>query len=380
MSRRSALALAIVVLVLGAAFFVLFVPVERTTERPPSPRARTNAYLALERSMGRLGVPTRSVRGLAGLPPTDHALVVPLPRRTVTRRAADRLVDWVRRGGHLVVVPARPPDGDPAPMGSDPLLDAIPVRQLARPERDRRVRDVAVQVAGLSGLAPLRVGPEAPSDLAVTGDAEPTLVVGRPHSAVILRVGMGRGQVTVLSDPRILDNDHLDEADHALLAWLAIATPLRPKGVAIVFRDAVPSTWALLAGRAPLAFVSGAVLLVAWFAAASRRFGPLQPPTTPDRRSLGEHVSALGGYLWRHRADAPLLAATREATRRRLVRSGRAAAAELPPGDAGRLARVLAERGLTREQAVLATATIVHGDGRRFVRAVRMLESVRRSQ
>ena len=66
-----------------------------------------------------------------------------------------------------------------------------------------------------------------------------------------------------------------------------------------------------------IAFV---VLLLAWLARITRRFGPLAVASTTTRVSLGEHLRALGRYAARQQGWGNLAHAARERFLKRLYR------------------------------------------------------------
>ncbi|MCB9797784.1 MAG: DUF4350 domain-containing protein [Alphaproteobacteria bacterium] len=88
---------------LGGLYWALE-PVEIEIEGRPGPRARANPYLALTRTLDALGVET-TARPMLVLPPQAEGSVVflfPPPQRLSTEQA-ERVMDWVARGGTLVV-------------------------------------------------------------------------------------------------------------------------------------------------------------------------------------------------------------------------------------------------------------------------------------
>jgi hypothetical protein len=101
----AAVALVLLVALLTALFLAGFERVEETVEIPAIGEARTNNFFALERFYGEMGIEARDVIGWNRLPPTDHTLMLLGARYTEEDLRTNALIDWVERGGHLVMVP-----------------------------------------------------------------------------------------------------------------------------------------------------------------------------------------------------------------------------------------------------------------------------------
>jgi len=122
-------------------------------------------------------------------------------------------------------------------------------------------------------------------------------------------------------------------------------------------------------------FWAALVLLVFWAWRIVPRFGVLRPEPVRTRRSLVQHLRAIGRFLWRHRAAMVLLEAARGNVRRRLAQRG-LAAADLAPAEAvaelakifgiapDALARALAGTPGTNDQYAAAMATLSDLDRR----------------
>ena len=342
--------------------------------------ARANPLLAAERFLREMGIPARG-SGLSVLPGADHAILLTLPGHAldVARRA--RLLDWVRAGGHVVATATGPATtwGD---LTSDPLLEACGSTVLANDRED--------------------VGEGIPSALAQRGEHRITVAGERRPLTVLIRkdVGLlatsrkdapvfdaasppglvtcplGKGRVTVLSDLIFTTNAELGERDHARLLWRLVTLDHAPAAVLLVREEHGPSLSGLVFGRGLPLVVALALLGLAAALRAGVRFGPLLPLPPRGRRSLLEHVEAVGSLLWRTgRADVLLAAARADllarAARRRpgLARLGPDARIHALAGAAGVSPQAL--RGALEDP--LPTSSDA------FVQAVHTLQNVRRS-
>ncbi|MCK7491624.1 MAG: hypothetical protein MZW92_07965 [Comamonadaceae bacterium] len=109
----------------------------------------------------------------------------------------------------------------------------------------------------------------------------------------------GRGHVTVVADlARLADNRQIGRRDHAELVWTLLAAPsARRQGVAGEPARQVPTLGQWLAESAWMVLASAALLLAAWLGRIVPRFGGLAPEPVTQRRSLGEHLTAMAAAL-----------------------------------------------------------------------------------
>ncbi|KQW87830.1 hypothetical protein ASC94_25365 [Massilia sp. Root418] len=184
----------------------------------------------------------------------------------------------------------------------------------------------------------------------------------------------GRGHIAMVSD-NYFNNQRLPRFDHAEL--LLGLTRLNQQGrnvMVVLHADASP--WYALLWRAawmPLTALALLLALLLWRAA--RRFGPLLPEPSGERRSLLEHVEASGNWLWRAKGGREvLLAAARQETLALLRRR----APELQPlaedDKAARLAR-LCNAQPAEMRSALAGPAAPHPAA--FTRQIQLLQQVR---
>ena len=116
----SLVAVAVLATLAGLWFLQNFEQVPVTTREGPQKEALRNPYLALERLFSELGRPierVQSPRLLDALPATGVLILDSNRRRNVDPARAERLLEWVNRGGYLITVP----ESD----GNDPLLTKL---------------------------------------------------------------------------------------------------------------------------------------------------------------------------------------------------------------------------------------------------------------
>ena len=410
--RASWVALAASSAALVALFFLSCE--KRSIEIPRGYRgeAARNPYLAAQRMLERLGTPVRShadLSGLSALPPPDATLIVPTSRRALGKARAEELLEWVERGGHLVVVSWQL--FDDAKRDPDLILDPIGVRQFLNEARDEKpesepapqppepapaepaplvTRTSAVDDEGeppgpeiARAIFPDRdtaleveFDPDFRFELAPESTAAEVFEIADANGAHLVTLRKGRGLVTALTDDYFLTQPLIADWDHAELVYRLAHFEGRAGPVWIVYRDEYPSALTLVLRHAWMVVVSGVVLLALWLWSASRRFGPLAPDPASERRELMEHVRASGRFQWRRGAAKALLAATREALFDRVRERHPTLATAAPAEQAESLAEL---SGLSRAgvQRVLLFRTDTEAG--RFAQNVATLEKIRRS-
>jgi hypothetical protein len=190
----------------------------------------------------------------------------------------------------------------------------------------------------------------------------------------------GLGRVTVISNFDFMTWRELGKHDHAEFLWHIVktqnaseknATSSKPV-VMLALRDRTAGLWNWLMEHAWMVLVAFVVLLLAWLARITRRFGPLDVASATTRVSLGEHLRALGRYAARQQGWGNLAHAARERFLKRLYRERPG----LSRADKTMLFVTLEKltgMGIARiEQAMLSTVN----DKTSFVQAIRSLKAM----
>lgn len=318
-----------------------------------SPEARKNRFLAAERFLHQSG---QSVQSHAGrdiftlAPDTGDTILLGSNSHLFLQRNHDALMEWVKAGGHLLLVP-RIYDEEDEEEEKDPLLEQLGVEliQLDEDEEDDKQEEQEVEESqcalddnACDDIASSRVSEAENSDeedsaehrdkrVTVTFkashpgefkarfladrylyDAEETaeVVVGVDDMPNLLRFSLGSGAVTVLSDMDLFTNDFIGEYDHAYLFARLVNTPGK---VWIFYSADMPSLLVLLWQRMPwLSLISVVLLLLAGWRMTLNSGPRLKPPYDP-RRNLIEHLDAAANYSWRIDKARQLVADNRTA-------------------------------------------------------------------
>ncbi len=374
MNLRQGLIIAALLTMVGAIaywFYTNFEKVQKEVDVGFHGAARINELLAAQRYFESFGVTARSVESLTEFPPAPATLIIPTPRYEMGVDEAQRLRRWVEAGGHLVVVPSSAFDA--GYESADALLDplGIQVQEVEDPQSDGLV-DVDWPDSGdfmaVSMEANVRL------DHAHTKN-KILLELADEDGTYLLRLALGRGMITVLSDADFFTNYRIAQNDHAAYLWhVAQADNQRP--VWLVYKDSMPPLHRWLMQHAWTALTAGTLALVLWLWAASRRFGPALVAAPLKRRRLLDHVDATGRFLWRAGQGEQLMKGARQALYRTL---------ELRhPAWAGISSQELYQRlavlsGVPQEQIQIALLYTHLGSEHEFTKVIQTLERIRKS-
>ena len=316
MSSRQVIALIAVLAALAGGTAWFLANFERTTQTVRTgfkAEALRNPWLAAERLAQHMGAKASTVRALADLQalPASGTLFLPAERYALTRATRQALLDWVARGGYLVV------EAEPAEQ-PDELLDALGVERLAIGNS----RD-GVHAAPMSIRLP---GSEAASQVDSPHGAhlvasEPEFEFDDGNGNFLVLAAHGEGLVMVVAELGFASNRSIGRKEHAQFLWQLVS--LVPGDRPVYFFN-VPGrlsfqAWLREHAWAPLCGI--ALMLVLWLWHAAPRFGPIAPDPLRSRRRLLDHLRASGRYLWSHGGARRLLDAARDSCLRRIGRA-----------------------------------------------------------
>lgn len=341
---------------------------------PPRGEAAYNPLYALKLALQKDGrsVDARQRLDVSGHPlrPADTVLLLGDPRALVPSEV-DALLDWVERGGHLIV--RTPPPGVVLAGEDVPLLDRLGVVAM---DADPFCYGLQVgkhehHVEFCYGRR-FYFGDEHIETSRRWGDDEQ----GEYGYARVLR---GAGSVDVVADLDFLANDALEDPQHAALARQLLQPNWAESGNSkgtfhLIYRAEMPSLLDLLFEHAWRVLLAAAIALLLWLWMRAERFGPLRSPSPPDRRSLLEHIQASGDHLHRYGRRATLYAAVHEAFMRRLRRRDPFAAALEGPAQIDALVK---RTGWPLAEVEAALRYPRPGDARDFVLRIAKLLKLR---
>ncbi len=387
---RSRLTIALALLALLALFVALALLLGRgrapdLTRDHSSISKNPWGLAACRELLERLHIPTRTwQRPLTELDDRVAVLMVLAPQTALGPDEQERLLQWVARGGRLVLAAFGEGVGPLSLMSTrgsalvghlsmDELLHRLGLslvavehlegmgRPRAHSELTRNVRRVAVP-------SPYRLAQaqKAPGARGLAPHGEPRVDIAADGKPVLMTLHLGRGVVHVLSEVELLSNRCLGREDNALLAVnlaLAAGAPnhvyfdeyhhpsgaqQRPGPKAAQRRVDPTPLYHVLAGLLATAVIYGL--------GRAQRFGA-PVPAPPDRRpSATDYVQAFAALYCRAHARDAALAMLAQGLRRKMAH-----AAHAPPHlPAQGLGERLSARGLPGEKLAALLMELEH--------------------
>jgi hypothetical protein len=269
--------------------------------------ARYNPYFAARLLLERMGLRVHQRIDLSApqaLPP-DGTVVLTAHRSEMSPVAVEELLEWVRQGGNLLVAV----ENDTV---RDPLLDAIGVsarwpshEEEEQANKARRGPDTVVLPDGRRLRADLQYGPVLDERKKSHGWEHPSATGTR-----IMEFEWADGRIVLFGSFRPFSNAYIDELQHAELLWSFAGRA--PGELYFVRHLESENLLSWLRTHATFALAAGAGFVLLWLWRVVSRFGPLQPGPTPDRRSLLEHIRALGRFHFEQHQLSRLLGLLRK--------------------------------------------------------------------
>jgi hypothetical protein len=285
MSRGNAWALAIAALVLlcVGTFLSTFEHKEVDVDVPPSGKAATNRFYALEGAMRGMGIPAHSV---SGVPSGDDSLVVlGVNPANLDRDDAEDLLSLADDGGRVVLR-----------TGSDAeMARAFFWKSLSKAVGLAPAGTGCLDVQGLAGeksyaWCGMRVKLRAAARVDGLGDAKGDLMVTFRY---------GDGTITLVPSLDPFSGRGFEDPVARRLLVRVLHLDDHEQSAALVYRVDGDRIWSLLFTRGWPAMLAFALLLAAWAVSRAVRLGPLLDTPRADRRALVEHVQAAGEFLYR---------------------------------------------------------------------------------
>jgi len=394
MSTREIL-IALLIVSLGATGTAWFLAnFEQVTEKVMvgfRGEARRNPWLAAERLLERMNFPASELRefeGLRKLAP-DTLLILPDRRQTISEPIREHIMDWVHRGGFLVVEAEYP-------SIADPLVSGLGVERVKNVDHDmddateKKARDLENE-RGDSGHTTQSVD-ENSLDLTVVRFPESALTslvwmearfsldsddawfqAGAENAANLLLLREGDGVVAVLNDFDFATNSEISDLNHAQFV-VELARFAGRSGPVVFFNNpGQPSLMKWLRSHA-WAPISAAILaLILWLWRIIPRFGPVAPDPERARRRLLDHLRASGRFLWAKRHGARLLEVSREACLRKISRAYPDFETATPSTKAARLIRLFS---ISPEQVQQILSPQTPGKMQQFMHTIRLYQTI----
>ncbi len=291
---------------------------EITIDTPSKGEAARNRYYAVVHLAGSLGIRTAMIGSLAALPADGIVLVNDLDE-DLHHESIETLQAWVQSGGRLII-------GGGTLEASEALQSWSGIKPVHRflqtprtaaatgprtalhPQDDCKPMTVRIDGVAAGGALTLCNGLQN----GLASERLPSWSLSGAAANQVLRVAIGRGELTVIGPILMLSNAGLVKQDHAQI-FVAAAGLRHGDELRILSRTRAAPLPVLLWRFAAPAIVFLALALILLILRHLPRFGPPLPVISPIRRSLAEQIRAHARFAWRTRRLQSLRAAIRRA-------------------------------------------------------------------
>jgi hypothetical protein len=368
---------AFAILVIAGCVWAWFAFMEKQWTGIPklSDEARQNPMLAATRLLKQHKYPVANVSTLAEAPlaslPNGMAIIAE-NGGVITPEQSARLLSWVRRGNTLVIRPkwsgrvaeiacGMQDDKAAAPstvaaktnsLDTNPISSRLGIESVYIVRHIKTAEDNAALSMRKKEAAPPCLTHFTPpgSSYALNIDvdnvalqstqASMSALFGDERQEAMRVYAEGNGHIVAIAN-NYFDNNHLAFYDHAELLLSIAALNRNARHVLIVQHLDMPKWYQALWRnfQAGIIGLACGLLLLLW--ASVRRFGPILPEPSSERRSLIEHIDASGRWLWKVPGGRDILLSAMRSSINKLLLRKAPAVLRLPPSEqASRLAHI----------------------------------------
>lgn len=218
------------------------------------------------------------------------------PINALSARRFEALEQFVNDGGHLIYAPYLRRDA--IEPGSDKLLKML----------GTRIKWESVNTISLDSLPETMTnrftGQKNNVELVVESQRGFGFVTGSGHIQALATQQYGRGIITLVNDSRWWLNKNLVDSDHALLLKILLGERNRISAFWSPYR---PSLWDDIWKHFRDSLLLFLLMIGLWMHAKSIRRVRISKRLRKGRRSLGEHIMAVGWLHWRYKNRQTLL-------------------------------------------------------------------------
>ncbi len=382
--------------------------------------AKTNKLLASEFFLRKMGVQVQQVNGLVAfrdLPSEKHTLLIATQRETLNKELSQKLLAWVRSGGHLIIE-ARPIEKEKTKLKEnkdselkmdDDLLEEFFIfteagdpcgcdtEKNSSDESDSmEINEVEVDIEETEEededeLVPVLVTLDEKIEIEVNFPYYKSLQNSLPKKAsevalswlvnddagqYLMQFPLENGLLTVLTSTVMFNNDQIAKYDHARFLHYLVQQQGHDAGVWLIRVDDMPPLWQWLWTNAWYLMFSLALLFFFWLWRVPLRFGPLMNDEQMARRSLMEHIQASGYYRWHKKQSGYLLSKVQNTLWDKIQTIHPGVNRENPVQAYNKLEQITGIKQSLIKQSLMSVDHITEQE---FLKRIKMLEVIRKS-
>lgn len=341
MTRQIKLFIVVVVLGFSAIGYYDFLynweQVEEKIHHNRRGKARTHLLYAAEQFLQKIGHHAEAIDSLDALnnpPSIDDVVIMDSMRVNENPTRAKKWIDWIARGGTLIVQSSRDIRDfenyswqddqwwekqhaqSERYMHNDPLLKEFGIgyeRMLKSSADELEQQPINFYAPSIDDFLLI----EIQSFTYLEGLRENEIIASLGSLPIAGEIQHGAGKLIIVTDLTFLETDFLQRYDHVHLLW---EWTKNADKIWLVNNDDMPSFAFWLWQRGPELLISSGLIMLFWLIGSSLRIGPISSSVAPIRRSLLEHIQASGYFLWNKRSLDELLQANREQIQNRMLR------------------------------------------------------------
>jgi len=290
--------------------------------------ALTNPFLAAEFYLRSMGQKTKKLKLF---PMTDSqlksgdTLMIPGKRIAYDKRRSEFILDWVNRGGHLIITGEVLKGNDY--QRKDYILNATGLQIEWEVSEDE----------SLEGDDPVNLDVEDEEDFwqidfvkyqvisyAPDFDSEVIWLVTNNSKLHAIQIKVGAGRVTLLSDTKMFRNQFIDDYDHAAFLFTLSNDQAQLYDDSVFYYSVYDKQTNLLSWLWRNAYALMISLFIFLFIVLWKivpRFGPLITVQKPVSRRFLDHLIASGNYHWRQGHYSYLIYAVRKQLQEQIKKS-----------------------------------------------------------
>lgn len=425
MNRVTLIIVAVVTVFVGSLigwFLTSYERYEKEVDIGYSGEAATNQFYAAELFLKKYNMEIESLPSILELkemPDTSDVLFIPTKRYDISTDRVAELMDWVRKGGHLIVLARYESKNDTerkdelfetlgvtsehefdiAPIvdlffgeseddepEAESTLDSNPESKLETDSETGEAKNKDGNTGSDKRNPPLNIQINDKIEdkkvrfiqtkwMKTEGRYETSWEVQGKKGAQLLEFHIDEGWVTLLSGVEFMTNSNLKKEDHAAFLHTLVHINNSDRKLWIIRSDDNPSLLSILYNEQYPVFISFIVFVLFWLWYASRRFGPVAPDPQAVRRSMSEHIVSTGHYQWRSHNRKELLHSVQKALHEQIVQTHPLWVRLSDKERAGKLAKLA---GLNEEKVYHAITTTSAERELEFTAIIEVLSKIRK--
>lgn len=304
-------------------FFLAFEKKYTRISVPPSEKAMSNPFLAAEQLLKKAGMEVETARNqliFETMPDPEHFIIINNYNGHATDKNESMLIDWIRKGGSLIIIPEVKQSFDSAEKVTT-ILDRFGIR-LINSDTDYQEQNMDGMRTKENEIIPFQDESRLTLEfirnrflICDSGEVN-TYNEGTVNNHFVM-VNTGTGHLYVLSDSEFLMNEHIGNNDHA---WFLLKLTSDYKKVWIIYNTLTPTLTSIICRKHYLFLFLLVLFIIGVIARIGIMLGPRLVLEDYTVRNVMEHLEAAGYFMLKISKGAVLTDTVRRYLKSRLFR------------------------------------------------------------